>query len=212
MLHNEKRRRAAGVPERRRGAAERCPQGHLKAENLRPGRYDCASCHRDRQRERGRKAGAKPAAGFGENWKCGHDPVTSARYCKGKEKGCKVCHREKQRLVPYDAEKVRDYVSRNREAVNAYRKAWRAANRPDRVEFRQGGPEAVSYARFIGNDPCVYCGGSSQAIDHINPVTRGGMGEWSNLAPICTSCNSSKSNKHVLQFLMYRLERIGARP
>lgn len=41
-------------------------------------------------------------------------------------------------------------------------------------------------------DPCVYCGGKAEEIDHIVPRSRGGTDETSNLAPACKRCNRSK--------------------
>ncbi|MEU9703098.1 HNH endonuclease signature motif containing protein [Streptomyces sp. NPDC047981] len=208
----ERARRAQGIPVRQRGASEFCPQGHLKADNLRPGRYDCAACHRNAEATKRRAADVPVKTRAGESWSCGHDSAVATRYSKGMPKGCGQCHRENSRNAPYKPEVRRRYVELNRDKINAYRRSWRAANRPDIVEFQKGGPEAIKYARMIGNDPCVYCGGRSTAIDHVKPVTRGGVGNWENLAPVCTSCNSSKSNKDVLQFLMYRLDRIGDTP
>ncbi|MFD9004512.1 HNH endonuclease [Streptomyces sp. NPDC059582] len=203
-----KRRRELGVPERRRGSAEFCPQGHRKADNLRPGRYDCATCHRDRQLARNRKEGAQPRRKFGESWSCNHDPETSARVVKGKLVGCKHCHRERERKRPFNYDAWRRYYDANKESLRAYGRAWRAVNRPTQESWKTLGP-AQEYTDIIKNDPCVYCGGPSSAIDHIVAVTRGGSGCPQNLAPICTSCNSSKQTKDVLNFLLYRLDKAG---
>lgn len=46
----------------------------------------------------------------------------------------------------------------------------------------------------LGNE-CIYCGGPYEAIDHIEPLSRGGKHVLVNLAPSCTHCNSSKGNK-----------------
>lgn len=46
--------------------------------------------------------------------------------------------------------------------------------------------------------PCVYCGDTSPTeIDHIFPVSRGGLSEWYNLAPACFLCNREKSDMPV---------------
>lgn len=201
-----KKRREAGVPERKRGASEFCPQGHRKADNLRPGRYDCAACHREAQLERGRSAGAQPQSKLGDNWSCGHDPKSSVRFVKGKPKGCKYCHREAQRRRPFNYGAWRRYYDANKKQLQDYGRAWRAVNRPQSQPWRKAG-SAKEYTDLVQADPCVYCGGPSSAIDHIVAVTRGGSGCPSNLAPICTSCNSSKQNKDVLQFLLYRLDK-----
>lgn len=44
---------------------------------------------------------------------------------------------------------------------------------------------------------CVYCGLSENiTIDHLDPVSRGGDNDASNLAPACKSCNSKKKDDH----------------
>jgi hypothetical protein len=62
------------------------------------------------------------------------------------------------------------------------------------------------YQALLRADPCVYCGQPSTAIDHIEPVVRGGSDRWDNLAPICKVCNSSKRSKPLLAALLARLE------
>lgn len=52
---------------------------------------------------------------------------------------------------------------------------------------------------------CVYCGQARRlTVDHIEPVSRGGSNDWSNKAPACTKCNSSKGTLGPLQFLALR--------
>lgn len=183
-----------------------CPQGHPRTpENLRPGRTDCAVCHRDQQRARARAAGAQPRTTAGASWSCGHGPEKQMRYVKGKPKDCKICHRERERGRPYNAERVREYARKNRARLNKYRKAWTAANRPGTPGRRQHTGSVREYVEIISTDPCAYCGAASTEIDHIRAVTRGGGGEWDNLAPTCRSCNAKKMTRDVLQFMLRRL-------
>ena len=49
---------------------------------------------------------------------------------------------------------------------------------------------------------CVYCGDeSSLTIEHIVPVSAGGNNDLNNLAIACTTCNCSKQNKNILDWL-----------
>ncbi len=64
--------------------------------------------------------------------------------------------------------------------------------------------EAMDYLPIIRRDPCVYCGKPSKAVDHIVPVLHGGTGDWNNLAPVCTACNSQKHTKSLLVHLLTR--------
>lgn len=51
-------------------------------------------------------------------------------------------------------------------------------------------------------DPCVYCGGKAESVDHIRPKSDGGDSTVRNLAPACLSCNHAKGSKSILLFLV----------
>ncbi|MBI2154811.1 MAG: HNH endonuclease [Candidatus Rokubacteria bacterium] len=55
---------------------------------------------------------------------------------------------------------------------------------------------------------CAYCGNPATTWDHVVPVIRGGRTTPSNVVPACSSCNSSKKNRDVLEWL----EAIGRTP
>lgn len=61
-----------------------------------------------------------------------------------------------------------------------------------------------AYYRALAVDPCVYCGEPADATDHIVPVSQGGENAWTNYAPACRSCNSSKADSSLLGFLLCR--------
>lgn len=62
------------------------------------------------------------------------------------------------------------------------------------------------YEAFDGK--CAYCGaeedgeGRRHAVDHVIPVSRGGMHHLSNLVLACNSCNPSKGNKPLATFFI----------
>lgn len=93
------------------------------------------------------------------------------------------------------------WYSANREHRNHYRRTRSIIRRSQGADWQQF-PESLEYVLLVSNDPCVYCGASAQSIDHIVPVAGGGSGEWSNLAPACLSCNSSKCDEPLLTFLL----------
>lgn len=70
----------------------------------------------------------------------------------------------------------------------------------------------VDYIDMILRDPCVFCGAASGSVDHIVPVAKNGTSECNNLAPACLSCNASKRDKSLLEFMLWRLNdsRVGA--
>ena len=42
---------------------------------------------------------------------------------------------------------------------------------------------------------CVYCGTTAKDMDHVLPITRGGMHDVLNMVTCCRPCNSSKGNR-----------------
>ena len=89
----------------------------------------------------------------------------------------------------------------NQEHSLRYKQAQRVIRRSQGADWKEF-PTSLAYVQIIASDPCAYCGAPTQAIDHIHPVSRGGTGEWTNLAPSCMSCNSSKGNESLLSFLL----------
>ena len=64
----ERKRRSLGVPVR--GHKPYCINGHSRTPgNIRPGRSDCAICHREQARQRNRLNGAKPSTAKNQNGK-----------------------------------------------------------------------------------------------------------------------------------------------
>lgn len=42
---------------------------------------------------------------------------------------------------------------------------------------------------------CAYCGLRGNTVDHIRPVSRGGLSTWRNTVIACVSCNTRKGNR-----------------
>lgn len=86
---------------------------------------------------------------------------------------------------------------------------WRARY-PDRAralrysvrdQLGQLSMHSVEYIRILLSDPCSYCGCPANSIDHITARSIGGADEWPNYTAACSSCNSSKRDKHLLCWL-----------
>ena len=45
---------------------------------------------------------------------------------------------------------------------------------------------------------CIYCGKTSESLDHLHPLSKGGKSITSNCVPCCLSCNGKKSDSEVL--------------
>lgn len=50
-------------------------------------------------------------------------------------------------------------------------------------------------------ETCAYCGGKATTIDHLIPKSSGGLDTEDNMVPCCKSCNSSKKDKPLSDFL-----------
>lgn len=93
------------------------------------------------------------------------------------------------------------------EAVRLRVKRWRIAHPAGvrAIRWRRGGQAVLIedwWAAALLADPCAYCGGASDQIDHVVPVARGGDSTADNLAGACKSCNSSKHATPLLLFLL----------
>ena len=55
------------------------------------------------------------------------------------------------------------------------------------------------------NNSCIYCGKSSESIDHVLPKSRGGLSITENCVPACLSCNGSKTDNNAFDW--YRKQR-----
>ncbi len=57
---------------------------------------------------------------------------------------------------------------------------------------------------FTG-ESCIYCGKSSESIDHVLPRSKGGLSITENCVPACLSCNGNKSDQEA--FSWYRRQK-----
>lgn len=111
-------------------------------------------------------------------------------------------------------EKRRRYYEDNRETIRERTRRWRDANREQvqhlkrtRKRLRRAANRralvpltlATQQQRFaLFANRCAYCAGSGPlAVDHVQPLSLGGLDTPDNIAPACTSCNSSKGTRPV---------------
>lgn len=60
-----------------------------------------------------------------------------------------------------------------------------------------------SWIKVHWHRPCKYCGAPSNSIDHLVPVSRGGLHVWANLQLICSICNTAKDDLLEEEFLVW---------
>ena len=63
-------------------------------------------------------------------------------------------------------------------------------------------PEAQDILMEQFEGKCAYCGAPAETWDHIIPVSRGGDSAPDNVVPACSSCNSSKKDQDVLEWII----------
>jgi len=102
--------------------------------------------------------------------------------------------------------------SRCRSCLNQYARERYATNKRFRQERRQHThsrkrntepipPEVQDAALATTNGRCKYCGMPASGFDHIIPVSKGGDAGPDNIVPACTSCNSSKKDRNLDEWL-----------
>jgi hypothetical protein len=110
-----------------------------------------------------------------------------------------------------NAERCRDYYTRNAEARRAHQREWNAAN-PEKVRTLNAAKKArrrevpltplgEEYAEIVRHDPCGLCGGPGGTLEHIVAVVGGGDSDWENLAGACLRCNTSKKATPLLLWM-----------
>ena len=68
--------------------------------------------------------------------------------------------------------------------------------------FRGAGGSGVRMAAIMRRDPCAYCGGDGGTVDHIHPMSLGGLNWWWNMTGSCDRCNQRKGRRMLLQFMV----------
>ncbi len=123
-----------------------------------------------------------------------------ARYHR--EKGPEMRARRRDwyaRTKETQAQKRREMRERRGDEMREYRRNYWATR--ERALHSKAKGITREWAAVLRADPCSYCGASAGELDHIAPVTRGGLHEYENLTAACKSCNSSKYNDPLLVFL-----------
>lgn len=139
----------------------------------------------------------------------------------GRAYQCMVCRRESQRihgLLNREAKNAKAALYRaNNKAVIAARKSQAQKNNPEyfayyvhkrRANRIAGGTWKITAKeiRLLLSKPCFYCQkyNARMTMDHVVPISKGGRHSIGNLISACNSCNASKGNKLMIEYLIYR--------
>lgn len=132
----------------------------------------------------------------------------------------KIARKNKRwRIENYDhqRQKAAAWRKANKERKAITDRAWSQNNKENvrnislrrRVRIAQNGIYSVTKKDIIRilSRGCTYCGGRAEHVDHVIPVSRGGLHGIGNLTGSCASCNLSKGSKFVMEWKRGRNER-----
>ena len=133
-------------------------------------------------------------------------PACSITHTGARGVFCSRCWLKTESGREWQRNRIKEFRVSNPEstAKNAYegnrkRSAFRRAGRRNALVPLTSSQLKERFALF--NDACAYCGSDKQAtIDHVMPLSNGGLDEYTNIVPACKTCNSSKNSKEVWQW------------
>lgn len=133
-------------------------------------------------------------------------------YCRGcqsannnryKENNPDAVARNKKEWAITNKTKVQDsarkWQRQNRAKANAITLRYRAAKK--KVSLFKVTEKDI---KKILSKPCAYCGAFANHVDHVIPISRGGLHGIGNLVPACATCNTSKNNKTIMEWKKVR--------
>lgn len=127
------------------------------------------------------------------------------------ERRREIDRKSRKKNAAKKAQKQREYSRANPHI----RDEWEA-NNPDKVRanwakrserLRAAGkyPLTRKEKNRLAKSACFYCGSVDKvSVDHLIPISRGGLNSVGNLVPACLSCNMSKHSKTVTEWIMWR--------
>lgn len=104
-------------------------------------------------------------------------------------------HREQQRR--YRARNRNQYRKRNSVRMKVFRSNQRSENGSITVQEWQDLCERYGNVCLSCGTPAAETPEGRLTIDHVKPVSEGGLGDIENLQPLCMSCNRNKGTRTV---------------
>ena len=163
------------------------------------------SFHKNKNRATGVGTTCKPCA-IARTKKWGQDNPERVL-----ENSRKQYHKDIDKSRKNRAARVRKWYAANPEQGRAAAAKWKRDNRALATGYenarRSRKLEAGTYRisnfeiKVLLASACANCGTHDRiSIDHIVPLSRGGRHSIGNLQPLCTSCNSSKNKKTMMEW------------
>ncbi len=134
---------------------------------------------------------------------------SSSRGIKGVQAYCDPCHRRRYRDTDLGREQ-------RRKATAGYRKRhrarWLGQNRVNAARYRgllvSGNVSDIFLRDLYAQENCAYCKRfvleSQRTADHVKALNKGGLHVPENLVMCCLSCNASKQDKDLEEWLTIR--------
>lgn len=178
----------------------------------------CKTCHSDKQKIRHALNPEKGRAQSAQWAKKNPDRMKVLRKRSYERNKAGICERKKAYFQTERGQaRLRRWKDANRERLNAwhrdyYRKTWdkrrevlsNSKHRRRSIVADHRGVTAGEWATIkkLCRARCYYCKRKTPALamDHVNPLSKGGKHEPSNIVPACKSCNSKKSAREPEDF------------
>lgn len=120
-------------------------------------------------------------------------------YAKNKERQAVKAKKYNSLNREKNLARERRYVENNRAKVYSKNNARRARERAAKHYLI-----TTKELKKLYSDPCFYCGSKLNIqIDHVLPIAKGGVHGISNLVSACQKCNSSKTDKLLIEWRIY---------
>lgn len=129
-------------------------------------------------------------------------PACSVDGCETLARTKGLCARHYQRLKKYGSP-TGGPAFRRRRGEGLPR--WAYWQRHDEQRLAAD-PALITYVEILRSDPCSYCDGACEHIDHIVPVDAGGILQVENVTASCGRCNVSKNMTPLLVFMATRTD------
>ena len=111
-------------------------------------------------------------------------------------------HRElRNKNIEHYRAYFREWKKNHRDSVNAYTQNYRTILRNAKGKFT---PREWVIKKLEYGNTCAVCGKSGKlTIDHIIPLSKGGTNDIDNIQPLCPTCNYTKSDMLMEEFVEY---------
>lgn len=130
----------------------------------------------------------------GARWK---DPEQIKVYMSEYNQKNRERENERSRLWASENREARKAIAKSSAHRRRVRDAGKANVRQAVVDAGSVTPTDIMSLYVKAQNRCVYCARRTRSftIDHVTPISRGGLHTTDNLIPCCKSCNSSKGAK-----------------